>query len=752
MDHQWRPRQVLGTICPVCAVSHFPFCAPPPHPHPPGPLPYQPDPRMFPPQHDHYRPPFDPYNAPVGMDRNLNSMYNYGGSNGYPDEFDRSYKRPRVGESGSGSLMNENHLNYQNQAGFSLEDERRLKLIREHGSASGGGDPEFDVNCARGDVGPIPPRNGQYLGREEAYGQQLYSIEDGFNREEHLQSRHALLERSYETAASRDSQHIQPHYFHRNNWQDYDSQMQMPSYVGGPSIGNHNMAAITQYSSPNITELRGRLPPLPTQRPPPPPPPPPPALVPTSWVFDGQPPLPASPPPPIPPVDLPAHPSSEFKAYSSSPNKSFPLFPVTFTSSPMAHSSYPPVPNASTGAVVEEFQEFNKAPLKQLSPAKPKVIDASHLFKLPYRATRPDHFVVILRGLPGSGKSYVAKMMRDLEVENGGTAPRIHSMDDYFMTEVEKVEDGDASKSSTSIRGKKATTVKKVMEYCYEPEMEEAYRASMLKAFKKTLEEGIFMFVIVDDRNLRVADFAQFWAIAKRLGYEVYIAEATYKDPAGCAARNVHGFTLDDIQKMAAQWEEAPSLYVQLDIKVDMDMEDGNSDNDPSGPQEKRSKKATLPYTGVDVPDGSGRRWDAEGDQRTQKVKDLGRSKWSNDLDEDGAEGSESAKHNLNALPGPIKSYSKHQKSVRWSDQAGNTGFSIGAAKQASVPSLVIGPGVGYNLKSNPFPEDIPPLGHSTGKSKKQSIFQERLREEQESFRSVFDRRRHRIGGLDLEE
>lgn len=119
---------------------------------------------------------------------------------------------------------------------------------------------------------------------------------------------------------------------------------------------------------------------------------------------------------------------------------------------------------------------------------KPKVIYASHLFKQPHRPTRPDHFVIILRGLPGtkvcmynmfckhddvtaenyrsslaislafcvfdpwpysgnhlmhlisgSGKSYLAKMLRDLEVENGGDAPRIHSMDDYFMTEVEKV-------------------------------------------------------------------------------------------------------------------------------------------------------------------------------------------------------------------------------------------------------------------------------------------------------------------------
>ncbi|RZB71570.1 YLP motif-containing protein 1, partial [Glycine soja] len=71
-----------------------------------------------------------------------------------------------------------------------------------------------------------------------------------------------------------------------------------------------------------------------------------------------------------------------------------------------------------------------------------------------------------------SGKSYLAKILHDLEVENGGDAPRIHSMDDYFMTEVGKVEDGEASKSSSSSGNKKPVT-KKVMKFCYEPEMEE---------------------------------------------------------------------------------------------------------------------------------------------------------------------------------------------------------------------------------------------------------------------------------------
>ncbi|KAL6005519.1 hypothetical protein ACLOJK_006086 [Asimina triloba] len=173
---------------------------------------------------------------------------------------------------------------------------------------------------------------------------------------------------------------------------------------------------------------------------------------------------------------------------------------------------------------VGEGHAFQPKPSQQ---EKPKVINAAQLFRRPHRATRPDHIVVILRGLPGSGKSYLAKILRDLEVENGGNAPRIHSMDDYFMTEIEKVEEVDSTKSSSLGKGKKRIT-KKVMEYCYEPEMEEvmlAYRSSIgglqcyaLPSFSLTADAvlfGIDPFVAVDDRNLRVADFAQFWATAK---------------------------------------------------------------------------------------------------------------------------------------------------------------------------------------------------------------------------------------------
>lgn len=41
-----------------------------------------------------------------------------------------------------------------------------------------------------------------------------------------------------------------------------------------------------------------------------------------------------------------------------------------------------------------------------------------------------------LSGPPGSGKSYLAKLIRDKEAEYGGTV-RIMSIDDYFMQEGE---------------------------------------------------------------------------------------------------------------------------------------------------------------------------------------------------------------------------------------------------------------------------------------------------------------------------
>lgn len=65
---------------------------------------------------------------------------------------------------------------------------------------------------------------------------------------------------------------------------------------------------------------------------------------------------------------------------------------------------------------------------------------------------------------------------------------------------------------------------------------------------------------------------------------------------------------------------------------------------------------------------------------------------------------------------------------------------------------MVIGPGAGYNMKSNPVPnEELITASHGKGKLRKQNVFQEQLRAEQESFKAVFDKRKQRISMLDEE-
>nr|XP_012772017.1 YLP motif-containing protein 1 isoform X3 [Maylandia zebra] len=225
---------------------------------------------------------------------------------------------------------------------------------------------------------------------------------------------------------------------------------------------------------------------------------------------------------------------------------------------------------------------------------KPEIKNIDDILKLPGRLSRPERIVIIMRGLPGSGKTHVAKLIRDKEVECGGAPPRVLVLDDYFMTEVEKVEkDPDTGKR----------VKKKAMEYEYELEMEDTYRSSMLKTFKKTLDDGFFPFIILDTINDRVKHFDQFWSAAKTKGFEVYLAEIT-ADTQTCAKRNVHGRTLKDIMKMSNNWEPSPRHMVRLDVRSllqdaaieEVEMEDFNPDDEPKEPKREEEEESDLGY------------------------------------------------------------------------------------------------------------------------------------------------------------
>ncbi len=51
--------------------------------------------------------------------------------------------------------------------------------------------------------------------------------------------------------------------------------------------------------------------------------------------------------------------------------------------------------------------------------------------------------------------------------------------------------------------------------------MEDSYRASLTKSFKKQIDDGYFSFVIVDCINNKTKHYEEMWSYAKQKGFEV---------------------------------------------------------------------------------------------------------------------------------------------------------------------------------------------------------------------------------------
>lgn len=369
MDHQWRPRPIQGNVCPTCSVSHFPFCPPPLPFHQPSRFPFEAG-------HAFQRPaiPFTPYAGPAGthgsyvanrndgfadptlLHRNPNwqltsqyprdsfrpPLYEHGAPNG---EGDRNFKRPRVDDSGSATSANY----FDNNPDRNLsEDERRLKLIRDHGVALSK-PPEEQTFGGPGKLN----QNGFHSDENEVFSRSQIG---GFSSFQYGQPR--TSQQMFQRPANDSAAVNRLGYSGRDSWQGVSAPYSEQAGNGDPnklqhdvqvrqdfhsaaqssngSLPAHEFSFRSQegrgvygpYSHPtsnrNFSENMG--------------------LMGASRIFNGQPPLPSSPPPPLP-LDPPTNQSSEL-TYFSPPKAPASLFPVSARSSPLAPSSYTKVPEA----------------------------------------------------------------------------------------------------------------------------------------------------------------------------------------------------------------------------------------------------------------------------------------------------------------------------------------------------------------------------------------------------------------------
>lgn len=69
---------------------------------------------------------------------------------------------------------------------------------------------------------------------------------------------------------------------------------------------------------------------------------------------------------------------------------------------------------------------------------RPRVISAADVFLPPLRNSRAPFIALIVRGLPGSGKSQLCRQLKELEATHGAANEvRVMSIDDYYLVESE---------------------------------------------------------------------------------------------------------------------------------------------------------------------------------------------------------------------------------------------------------------------------------------------------------------------------
>uniref|UniRef100_A0A182SXN4 YLP motif-containing protein 1 n=1 Tax=Anopheles maculatus TaxID=74869 RepID=A0A182SXN4_9DIPT len=203
----------------------------------------------------------------------------------------------------------------------------------------------------------------------------------------------------------------------------------------------------------------------------------------------------------------------------------------------------------------DERPESTVSSLSSQNHTVSRMVDIDDLLLPPGRFHRPPRICLLIRGLPGSGKSHLARLIKNKE-QTFDQSPRVLSLDDYFLVEREEEE-------KDPVTGKVTKLIRS--EYEYDAEMEDIYIQNLIKAFKRTISERLFNFVIVDCCNHRLETYCEFHNYARSNGFKVYTC-TMQTDVEDCARQNIHKRSEQEIQTYADNWALAPDEHVQINF------------------------------------------------------------------------------------------------------------------------------------------------------------------------------------------
>mmetsp|Transcript_20190 Transcript_20190/g.20290 ORF Transcript_20190/g.20290 Transcript_20190/m.20290 type:complete len:653 (-) Transcript_20190:219-2177(-) len=213
------------------------------------------------------------------------------------------------------------------------------------------------------------------------------------------------------------------------------------------------------------------------------------------------------------------------------------------------YSQYPPPPPAP------EEPPPPPPPPQETTVFKSSVIFGSDISK------RPKRLCILLRGLPGSGKSTIAKQIRDIEKARW-VSIRIFSIDDYFLSDDDFLKESD---SITAVTLAKMSDTKSLA----------LYSASLEKALRRAIDDVKFDVLLVDACHVKLSSYESLWSVARRGGYEVMVAQLNL-DVDTCLQRLISGGQLNAaktetareiLRGLADQWEDPAPHMPLLDLR-----------------------------------------------------------------------------------------------------------------------------------------------------------------------------------------